>query len=221
MKNVHVLLAFLTGMFACAFLINIVSCTREDAVVGDIEPPDYQYGTSVIKTSEGWNFDKAHSNVMWETPYLGVGSLLTGRFNTFSAQVDFDEDNPENSSFTGFVVLSSVNTGEPGRDGGCLLNTFGTATISDTARLTSKQIQFDGKGGYIATIELDFHGVKKDLPVQLSFSGLTHIAATNPYTVGGLSAQFELNAKTDFGITSNNIADRVQVRINATFKKPD
>ena len=221
MKNALVFFGFLAGMVFCSMLFNISSCTREDAVVGAIDPPDFHYGDATIKTSEGWNFDKAHSNVTWETPYLGVAASLTGRFNTFSATVDFDEDNPENSSFSGFVVLSTVNTGEPGRDAGCLLNTFGTTTISDTARITSKLIKADNKGGYIATIELDFHGFKKELPMQLNFTGLTHIDATNPYTVGGLYGQFEFKAQTDFAIASTSIGDGVTVKINTAFKKPD
>lgn len=221
MKNVRTLLVFAVGMLSCAVLFNISSCTREDAVVGEIAPPDFQYGDSEVKTSQGWNFDKAHSNVMWETNYLGVAALLTGRFNTFSTQMEFEENHPEHVTFSGFVVLSSVNTGEPGRDGGCLLTTFGTATISDTARLVSKQVLADGKGGYDATVEFNFHGVKKDLPMKLSFAGLSHIDATSPYTVAGFTGELEINAKTDFGIVSSNIADRVQIRMNMTFKKPD
>ncbi|TNE55022.1 MAG: YceI family protein [Bacteroidetes bacterium] len=221
MKNVLVGLTFLAGMFTCAVLLNISSCTREDAVIGEITPPDYQYGDATIKTSEGWNFDKAHSSVMWESPYKGVSALLTGRFNTFATTVEFEENHPEHTVINGFVVLSSVNTGEPGRDGGCLLNTFGVSDISDTARLVSKQILKDGKGGYTATMELDFHGVKKEVPMTLKFTGLEHIDGNNPYTVGGLSGEFTFNAISDFGIVTTNIADAVTVRINATFKKPD
>lgn len=221
MKNIKVLFAFAAGLFVYALLIHNASCTREDAVIGAIEPPDFQYGDKTMSTSGGWNFDKAHSSALWETDYLGVSALLTGRFNTFSAQVNFDEDNPEATTFSGYVVLSSVNTGEPGRDQGCLLNTFGTTTISDTARLTSKKVEFDGVGGYIATADFDFHGIKKEVTMQLGFTGISHIDATAPYSVGGLTARFEINAKTDYSIVSTNISDRVLIRLNLQFKKPD
>lgn len=218
MKTLRIFFGFASAFLFTLFLLN-TSCTREDAIIGTIDPPDYEYGDATIKVSEGWNFDKAHSNVMWETPYKGVGSILSGRFNSFSAAVEFDEDNPESSTFSGLVVLSSVNTGEPGRDAGCLLNTFGVAD-SDTARLTSTLIQFDGKGGYDTMVEFDFHGVKKELPMKLTFAQPTYVDGSSPYYLTGFTAEFAFHALSDYLIETTNIADLVNVRINATFKKP-
>jgi len=220
MKNAKFYLAFVAGAILYAVALHTSSCTREDAVVAAIEPPVYQYSTDTVSASSGWNFDKTHSNVMWETPYKGVASMLTGRFNTFSTTVDFRGDHPELTSFSGFVVLSSVNTGEPGRDGGCLLTTFGTTTVSDTARLISKKVEFDGKGGYVATADLDFHGVKKEVKVALTYSGKTLIPGTAPYYVAGLTGKFEFNAISDFALVSNNIADGVVVTMNMLFRHP-
>lgn len=222
MKNVKVLVAFVAGLIVCAFLIHNSSCTRENAVLGTIEPPDYQYGNDTISSANAkWQFDKTHSSVLWESPYKGVGSLLTGRFNTFNTVVEFREDHPELTSFSGFVVLSTVNTGEPGRDGGCLLTTFGTTTISDTARLVSKTVELDGKGGYVATADLTFHGVTKEVKIQLNYSGKTFFPATDPlnsYWVQGLTGQFEFNAISDFALVTTNIADAVVVKMNILFR---
>ena len=230
MKNVKILLAFVSGIIVCGFLIYNSSCTREDAVISDIPPVEpHEYGTDTISSSNSvkWVFDKTHASVLWESPYKGVASLITGRFNTFNATVEFREDHPELITLSGFVVLSSVNTGEPGRDQGCLLATFGTAlppavpAISDTARLTSKSVEFDGKTGYIVTADLDFHGVKKEVKMQLNYSGKTFFPATDPknsYWTQGLTGQFEFNAISDFGIVSTNIADAVVVKLNILFR---
>lgn len=223
MKNVTLYLAFVVGMIVYAVTFHSSSCTREGAVISSLEPPEYDYGTDTISSSNAvkWSFDKTHSSVLWESPYKGVGSLLTGRFNTFNATVEFREDQPDLTTFSGFVVLSSVNTGEPGRDGGCLLTTFGTTTIGDTARLVSKKVEFDGKTGYIVTADLDFHGVKKEVKMQLNYSGKTFFPATDPlnsYWVQGLTGQFEFNAISDFAIVSTNIADRVVVKLNILFR---
>lgn len=220
MKNISIAFAFALGFFACVVLINNYSCTREDAVIGTIEPPFYEYGSGVIKTSAGWNFDKAHSNVEWESAYRGVGAPLTGRFNSFGAILEFDEQHPESSSLSGYVLLTSVNTGEPGRDGGCLQTTFESA-VADTARLTSKSFAYDGVGGFNITADLEFHGVTKEVIGKGTYAGATHIDASSPYTLSGFSFKFEFNALTDFLIDSGNIADRVVVNINSTYRLPD
>ncbi len=206
------------------FLLNIPACTHDDALIEQIVPPDYEYGDDIVSTSDGWNFDKRHSSVLWETPYTGVSALLTGRFNTFSAVVNFDEKTPENTTIEGQVVLSSVNTGEPGRDAGCLLSTFDVATL-DTAYLTSTLVTLDNKGGYIVKADLNFHGVTSEVTMKLAYAGSKYYDADSglsgaPYTLAGLSGEFEMNALTVFGIDSHNIGDRVKIRVNAQFKKP-
>ena len=223
MKNNKIILAFLAGIITYAVMVHNSSCTREDEVIGQIDPPNFEYGNETVKSAEGWSFNKTHSNVMWETDYLGVAALLTGRFNLFSAVVDFDEDNPENSTLSGYVVLSSVNTGEPGRDAGCLLNTFGTS-VYDTAKFVTTSIDFDNIGGYNALANVTFHGVTKEVPVKIDYIKATHFDVNSgvngaPFYIAGLTGQFEINAKTDFGIESTSIADRVRITINAQFKK--
>jgi len=211
-------------LFASIFLFAIQSCTHEDSIEVNIPPPDYEYGISVIDNKEGWAFDKAHSNVMWETAYLGSAAMLTGRFNSFLAEVTFDEDKPENTTIIGKVTLSSVNTGEPNRDGGCLLTTFGVE-VSDEAVLTSKSVVKDGRGGYTVLADLNFHGAVKEVQMKLNFTGVTRFDTNSglngtPFSVAGFQGEFEINAKSDFGIQSANIADKVLVRMNAQFKKP-
>ena len=223
MKNHKFILAFLAGIIAYAIMIHSSSCTREDEVIGQIDPPNFEYGDDIVRVSEGWSFNKTHSSVLWETDYLGVAALLTGRFNTFTAIAEWDEDNPENSILSGYVVLSSVNTGEPGRDAGCLLNTFGTATY-DTAKFVTTSIEFDDLGGYNAKANLTFHGFTKEVPVKIHYIEKTRFDENSglngaPFSIAGLTGQFEFNAKTDFGIESANIADRVRVIVNAQFKK--
>lgn len=223
MKNNRFLLAFLAGIIAYAIMIHSSSCTREDEVIGTIEPPKFEYGDETVKVSEGWAFNKTHSSVLWETDYLGVAALLTGRFNQFNGVVEWDEDNPENSVLSGYVVLSSVNTGEPGRDAGCLLNTFGTSTY-DTAKFVTTSIEFDDLGRYDAKANVTFHGFTKEVPVKITYIQITRFDENSglsgaPFSIAGLKGEFEINAKTDFGIVSSNIADRVRIIVNTQFKK--
>ncbi len=225
MKQIKVLTAFVAGIIVYSFLIHSLSCTREDAVVGDLNPFPGEYTKdTVFDASTKWDFDKTHSNVSWETPYKGVGSLLTGRFNTFNAVLDFIGDQPDQIKMSGFVVLSTVNTSEPGRDTGCLRTTFGLTkgTPSDTAKFVSKKVELDRKGGYNVTADMTFHGVTKEVLMSLKYSGKAYFPnatdATKSYWTQGFTGQFEFNALSDYALVTTNIADRITVKMNILYR---
>ena len=219
MKKLKILL---TAILVSAGLFT-VQCTHDDEVSGeDLNPIPLERGDDMVSFNDNWNFDKTHSSVRWETAYLGTAALLTGRFNEFVIEMEFDEDNPENIVLSGQVTLSTVNTGEPGRDQGCLLGTFGVEE-SDLAIFESTNVEFDNTDptGYIVTGNLTFHGVTSDLEMKLNYLGtdLVDLRGT-PTNVAGFEGQFEMNAKSVFGIESGSIADRVVINVNAQFRQP-
>jgi polyisoprenoid-binding protein YceI len=207
----------------------IVSCTHDDEIVSS-SGSNITRGTDVIKATDGWNYDKAHGNVMWETAYIGSGAMLTGRFNYFGmTSFNFDEANPENTNFEGFVRVNTVNTSEPGRDQGCLQGTFGTTTTmldeaANIAKIKTKTVKLSTTDkSYIVTMDMTFHGITKEVTGKLTYSGKTSFpagyAGANAFSLAGFTLQFQFFAKTDFGIVSNNVADKVTVTSNAEFKK--
>lgn len=207
-------------VLAIGILFSYSRCTHSDESNVEIPPPVIEYGTNTVKMSEGWTFDKTHSNIGWETAYLGSSALLTGRFNSFAIELEFAENKPEQTTVKASVVLSSVNTGEPGRDAGCLLGTFGT-DVSDAATFTSTKVDFDGEGGYIVDGTLSFHGKTSPVIMKLKYVGTTYFpeGRNGPYYVAGFSAEFEFLAKSGHDIQSTNIADLVKIKANAQFRK--
>lgn len=199
-------------------------CTHDDEVLtpDGVNPIPMERGDDLVSFNDDWSFDKTHSSIRWGTAYLGTAALLTGRFNDFDIELEFDESNPENIFLTGRVTLSTVNTGEPGRDQGCLLGTFGVEE-SDEAVFTSTSVEFDETDptGYIVTGDLTFHGVTSELAMKLNYLGTDLIDLREvPTNVAGFEGQFEMNAKTVFGIESTSIGDRVVVNINGQFTQP-
>jgi polyisoprenoid-binding protein YceI len=206
----------------------MVSCTHKDSLIAS-NGPQIQRGTQILKypSDTKLSFDKAHSNVGWETAYLGGLSLLTGRFDTLGVTtLNFDEANPANTNLECWVWLNRVNTSEPGRDKGCLMTTFGTTTsltteAANVATIKSTKVELSTTdNGYIVTFDFTFHGVTKSLTGKLFYDGIvvTGSGATAK-NVFGLSFSFQFLAKTDFGIVSNNIADLVTVKCNTTFRQ--
>lgn len=221
-KTLLGLLVLLTG-FGYIF-----SCTHKNELLIS-SGPKIERGTLVLKfPSDGTvSYDKTHGNVNWETPYLGELSVLTGRFNTFGMTTfNFDEDNPANTNFEAWVWVNSVNTSEPGRDGGCLQTTFGTTKdmtndAANVATIKSKSIEKSTSDkGYIVKFDLTFHGATKELTGKLMYDGMqTSGEGATLKKVYGFSFDFQFLAKTDFGIVSNNVADNISVKCNAIFRQ--
>jgi len=141
-------------------IFSLVSCKKKDAITE-------QAGTQVTGSALVdvlWTLDKPHGSVCWESNYLdySVGKL-TGRFNNygFSPKFIFNEANLSNCKINAWVTLSSVDSGEPLRDGlgKCIRNYMGVTYLdtlktivnpaSDTAWFRSTTIVKSGTG-YVA-----------------------------------------------------------------------
>ena len=200
----------------------VVGCTHDDVILAS-SGSDIQRGEQKLTlTDPKQTFDKAHSNVQWSTAYLGATSLLTGRFDNFGVtSFAFDESNADGINFEAWVWLNAVNTSEPGRDEGCLLETFGTDASLTTedenlAILKSKSVTLSTTDkGYDVKADLTFHGATHEVVCKLNYIGKT-ISGTSE--VLGFDLQFSFLAKTDFGIESTSIGDNVTVKINTNFK---
>lgn len=202
-----------------------ISCPTCTPLVSNGASADFN--TSAIPSGQ-WYYDKSHSNVMWETPYKGVSSLLTGRFNYFVLKsLTFDETDPSKIAFEGYVRLNSVNTGEPNRDGSCLLATYNTTVAKTTepennATIKSTGVKYsDTDAGYIATADLTFMGVTKSVTLKLNYKKQTHFDGAPGYSISGIEGSFVFNALTNFGLVSTNIADQVTVRLDMLLRKKD
>lgn len=218
-----------TCLFALSFLFITSNCSREDDIIEDIVG-DYEYGDDVVSEGivysgfNGFTFDKTHSSVRWESEYQETGALLTGRFNSFAMAIEFVENDPDNIELNGSVVLSTVNTGEPGRDEGCLMGTFNTSVGgTEEATFQSTSVEFDGEGGYIVTGEFEFNGTTDVIVGVLKYTGSTlkdrgDQDESNDYYLAGFIMEFDILAKSVHGITSGNIADRVHIICSSQFK---
>ena len=229
-------------LFTILFFIGIgfvIQCQHDDEEIIPIVGPDpIVRGNETVQCSDCtppnfdanlvakgvWYFDKAHANVNWQTPYRLLGSPLTGRFDYFYlTSIAFNEQDPSSIAFSAGVWLNTVNTGEPGRDDGCLLTTYGTEAAKTTEPenlATLVSIPGTGKysttdAGYLVDANLTFHGFTKQVTVKLDYYKQTD---QGTYIMAGLSGEFTFLAKTDFGIVSGNIDDKVVIKVNANFK---
>lgn len=240
MKTRFITRSLIGALTLAAGVLLFTRCDKEEAnEISPLTGIDVT-GEYTINTEDGtWRFDKSHSNVNWKTAYVGDQAWLTGKFNSFAATANFDQDDLENSSISGWVSLRSFNTGEPGRDGlgKCgpryvgvqhngdtlsdgSLDPNGIIGSSDTARFTSTSITAYGTG-YKATAKFEFMGVTSDVDFYFNYITEKDYSKEKDGTNvrASFTGDFDFSAKEVHGVSSTSIADLMKVNINAQFKK--
>jgi len=180
----------------------IISCKHENI----LPPPPAATGVIITRGTNvhlpgnlttgdttQWKVDKAHSNVLWATNYVGAAGLLTGRFNQFGlhdvtdaeminyvttgqplkdTSWAFYENEPSKTYLNGYVQINQSNTGEPGRDLGCNVSGLGTtAIVPGTQNLTVTNL------AKIKTTEVKFDPLSNDYIVTLNLTWKGTLAA--------------------------------------------
>lgn len=207
------------GKFTClsiVLLFLLTSCKKEDKVTPattSVAP-----GSNVIDAT--WTLDKPHSNVLWETEFYDFSAaVLTGRFNSFnfSPKFVFNETDLSKCSINAFVILSSFDSGEPGRDdpGKCGRSYLGvtyTDTLktivdpaSDTAWFRSTSVIKSGTG-YIVNGNFSFNRYR----TPSGFADGTPI-------IKPVSMFVKIYDITDFDTNGDGITDRYRGALSGTF----
>ncbi|MDB5139802.1 MAG: hypothetical protein JWR12_1718 [Mucilaginibacter sp.] len=234
----------------------IVSCTHKNEPVpaslsttAIINHGNHVNLAGAVGDTTKWKFDKVHSAVNWSSPFEEVGAPLTGKFNQFgiadvsTAQMQnyvttgqplpdtswaFYENQPSKTHFSGYVQINQVNTGEPARDGGCLISTLGTTaitsgtqnlTVSNIATIKTTSVAFDPlSNAYIATFNFTWKGNLAQPLTESIVGKLTYVppAVASTHKEFGLTLAFQINCR-DFGVTSTNVADKIDIVVSANF----
>lgn len=254
---------FLLPILIISMFGYIAGCTRENEMPPPPAStiPVITRGTTVLLPgtmtpgdTTQWKLDKSHSNVMWSTNYVGSSGLLTGRFNQFGvhnvtdtkattystggqplkdSSWAFYENEPDKTFFNGYVQINTSNTGEPGRDTGCNINSLGTVkvvpgtqnlSVTNLAKISTTEVKFDPlSADYIVTLNLTWKGtlsapVTKTITGKLKYikKARVQFGTSAAYSVFGLQLKFQFNCR-DFGITSTSISDKIDIECNINF----
>lgn len=141
----------------------------------------------------------AHASVNLTVPHLGF-SYITGRFNNFSGDFTFDEENPANSSVNIIVDTSSIDTNHAARDNHLRSDDFLNSAKFPQATFTSTEIIVkDDKTASIKG-DLTIRDVTKPIEIEAVHVG----GGDDPWGAyrNGFKGTTEINLK-DFGAPSD------------------
>ncbi len=141
--------------------------------------------------------------------FIGVQeeSAFRGRFENFSAMIDFDPENPTAGTIVGVVTMDSAKSGDAERDATLMEKDWFDPQNHPESRFESERVEQLDDGTFAAHGQLTMIGVS--LPVTMSFE--FEISETTAH----FSGSFEIK-RLEFGMgwdSTNWIDDEVAVQV--------
>ncbi|HKT46824.1 MAG TPA: YceI family protein [Candidatus Acidoferrales bacterium] len=171
-----------------------------------------------------WQVDSAHAAAQFAVKHMMI-STVRGEFKGVTGTVNWDAQDITKSTVNVTIDATTVNTGEPKRDGHLKSPDFFDVAKFPTMTFKSTKIETAGDGKLKVTGDLTIHGVTKS--VILDVDGPTQ-AIKDPYGNErvALSGTTKIN-RQDFGVKWNSpmegggvvVGDEVNITIDAELVK--
>lgn len=139
----------------------------------------------------------AHASIEFRTLHLGY-SWLTGRFNEFSGEFTFDEENPAANSIKVDINVDSIDSNHAERDKHLRAAKYLNTSEFPDASFVSTSITPQADGTYEVKGNFTLHGVTK----EISFNAKQTGTGDDPW--GGYRRGFEAETEityADYGYT--------------------
>lgn len=150
-----------------------------------------------------WIVDAAHSDVQFKIKHLVI-STVTGAFNEFEGNVETDGDNFEGANVHFEIKTESVDTKQKDRDAHLRSSEFFDTAQFPKIIFDSTSFSKAGSDEYTLEGELEMHGVRKPVKLQVEYGGVGQDGYGN--TKAGFEVTGKVNRK-EFGLTYNALTE--------------
>lgn len=140
-----------------------------------------------------WNLDTTHSEITFKVRHMMI-SNVKGAFNTFTAEVEAEDDTFKNAKVSATIQTDSIDTNNDDRDAHLKSADFFNAEQNPTITFESTSLADDVTG------HLTINGVTKPVKLEVEFGGINQ----DPW--GNTKAGFTFEGKikrSDFGLNWN------------------
>lgn len=146
-----------------------------------------------------WKIDPAHSQIDFAVRHMMI-SNVRGRFEKFSGNVNFNEEEPEKSSVEAQIEAASINTREEGRNAHLRSADFLNAEKFQYLTFKSKRIEMVDKQRGRIYGDLTIRDVTREVVLDTYYAGQSK--SPDGKTSAGFTATTSIN-RTDWGLTWN------------------
>jgi len=150
-----------------------------------------------------WKIDGAHSEVHFAVRHMVVAKVR-GRFNTWSGELDLDEENLSRSTVAVDIDVASIDTSNGQRDGHLRSADFFDVERFPAMGFRSKRVERAGGDRYRVVGDLSIKGTTREVVLDAELLGF----AKDPW--GKDRAAFSASASIDrreFGLTWNQVLE--------------
>ena len=140
-----------------------------------------------------WNLDTTHSEITFKVRHMMI-SNVKGAFNTFTAEVEAEDDTFKNAKVSATINVDSIDTNNADRDTHLKSADFFNVEQNPTITFESASLADDVTG------HLTINGVTKPVQLEVEFGGINQ----DPW--GNTKAGFTFEGKikrSDFGLNWN------------------
>lgn len=146
-----------------------------------------------------WQIDPAHSEIQFSVRHMMI-SKVRGRFESFNGEIEFDENNPTNTTVDVTIDVNSINTRAADRDNHLRSADFFDVANYPTMTFVSKRVEQTGEDTGKLIGDLTIKDITREVTLNVEYAG----QAVSPWgtTSAGFSAKGKIN-RENFGLTWN------------------
>jgi polyisoprenoid-binding protein YceI len=207
-------------------VLTLAACSRPAAKAPETPLPP----VAIEAPSGQYTLDPNHSTVTVRAMHFGL-ARYTLRFNTVSGALNFNAENPAQSSVEATVATNSLDTtygGDRDFDSELQNSEWLNAEAFPTATFRSTSVETTGPNAGRVTGDLTLHGVTHPITLDVTYNGGWRQHPAGPAVSGvGFSArgvfqrsQFGLNTMLPRTGADSGVADEVEILIEAEFNRP-
>lgn len=146
-----------------------------------------------------WQVDKSHTHIYFTARHMMI-SKVRGSFESYDIDIDFDAENPANTTVTATLAADSIFTRDEKRDAHLKSPDFLNAAEYPAITFRSKRVeQVDANSGRLIG-DLTIRGVTNEVVLDVDYAGI-HKAPWGGRSAG-FSATTTINRK-DWGLEWN------------------
>lgn len=175
-----------TGLFAALFLVISGFTTA---------------GSNSDLKAMSWTIDEAHSNVSFEVRHFFTP--VSGKFQDYSSQINFDPENLDKSSIDVQIMVSSINTDNEKRDGHLQSGDFFNAEKYPQITFKSNKITKNGENKFVAQGKLTIKDITKDVNLPFTLLGIQDHPQKENTKIAGVKIDHSIN-RNEFNVGTGN-----------------